>query len=273
MLKEKVYKSIDKVLADELHSASYYTEQMKEDLADKITHLFNDNDSPLYHMDKVDALTQIEMINEHLQHNVKLSLTYNNAYKMAQEQNINFEDMKELLKYRTAAAALCEGESICTGYAEALRIILDTLDIKAKTYLALTPDPRPTAPLPFKPFFHYLTVATINSDDGRAINIVLDPERQSKKGPSFRHYMHSVKIIETPPKEFVTAPVGRGGLGIAYTKCKDLRLKDVNEMGKVLPEVLKEERGRSMTAAQDILSGTGTCETPNGTGAEHNISH
>ena len=221
MLNQKQIDRINAVINDPVHGAEFYTEEMHLELLYKVSDILDslniDESTPEEDI--------IKGINEYLKKNVSIR----NEYFFAFRELIN-EFPPEELKYRTAYAALCEGEAMCAGFAEAARVLLESCGFKTYTLLSKLPGTN-------KQLLHYVTTVKYKAH-GRE-HFVFDPEREAncdKKGRDFREYLLDMTYI-LPEECFYANKVGPTGVGpkadIYIKKVNPRRVVGKNEVGKL----------------------------------------
>ena len=124
----------------------------------------------------------VRIVNNYVKRNVVFRRNYLDKFYGTKDKF----DKKELI-YRTAYAALIKNEAVCSGYTEAVRVLLAYYGIKSKTIITKIPRRLHEASC------HYLTAVFL--DDG-SIKL-LDPERQQyceKKGYDFQEYLEKLEF-------------------------------------------------------------------------------
>ncbi len=217
-------KQIDRVLSvvnDPAHGKEFYNEEMFTELLYKIEEILNGLDIS----DWTSEEDIIRLINTYLKENVSIR----SEYFIAQREVIQ-EFPTDELQYRTAYAALCKGQAMCAGYAEAARVLLEAGGFKTHTLLSKLPGKN-------KKLLHYVTAVEYNKY-GRKY-FIFDPEREAscdKKGYDFRDYLLNMTYIK-PEKYFYENKVGKTGLGPeadSYIKnIKPATVVGKNEVGKL----------------------------------------
>ena len=223
MLNQKQIDRVYSVINDPAHGKEFYNEEMFTDLLYKIDEILKtleiDETTP-----EDDVIIEV---NNYLKQNVKIR----NEYFIAQREVIS-EFPEDELQYRTAYAALCKGEAMCAGYAEASRVLLECCDFNTHTLLSKLPGKG-------KVLLHYVTAVEYDIGSGRKY-FVFDPERESscdRKGYDFRQYLLNMTYIK-PEEYFYKNKVGKTGLGpnadYYIANFNPARVKGKNEVGKLL---------------------------------------
>lgn len=198
MLTEQQIESIISIINDPVHGHEFYTQEMFDKLLSKIDEIilsFNINE-------KTTDQEKIDLVNKYIKTNVKIRSQYFEAFL----EIINKIPEEELI-YRTAYAALVEGEAMCAGYTEASRMLLECLGLKTKTLLSKLPGHN-------KQLLHYVVAIEYDRGSGRD-HYVLDPEREvscEQKGYDFREYLMKMTFI-IPEETFYQSKVGLTGVG------------------------------------------------------------
>lgn len=225
MLKKSQIKRVCSVIEDPAHGKEFYTEEMFTSLLNKIEEVLNQ----LGIDEKTPESEIISRVNNYLKQNVKIR----DEYFIAQREII-MEFPKDELPYRTAYAALCKGQAMCAGYAEASRVLLECCNFNTHTLLSKLPGRG-------KVLLHYVTAVEYDRGSGRKY-FVFDPERESscdRKGYDFKEYLLNMTYIK-PEKYFYENKVGSTGLGpnadTYIAKINPPRVKGKNEVGKILDQ-------------------------------------
>lgn len=146
------------IINENIHGAEFYTKQMFDELVLRVGSLLKELG--------INAQSTkeyiINSINDYMMENVKISKQYFDEYG------------EDKLKFRTAHAALVQGEAVCVGFTEACRILLECCGFQTYTLLSRLPEEE-------KDLLHYVTVVKYDRGSGRD-HYVLDPERQSRCG-------------------------------------------------------------------------------------------
>ena len=156
---KKQLSDIIEVILDPMHGKELYNRQNLNTLLNKIDFIALN-----MHIDQ--GLSQEEIVRK-INDYVKQNVTFRRNYLDKFYGVVDKFDKKELI-YRTAYAALIKNEAVCSGYTEAIRILLAYYGIKSKTIIAKIPRRLHEASC------HYLTAVFL--DNG--IIKLLDPERQ-----------------------------------------------------------------------------------------------
>ena len=200
--------SFEKIINEPVHGRKFYTENQIELLQKKLIDINNTLN--------LDNQNQTEIINtvlEYVKENVGYRKTYFDCFTGKVE---NFDNTN--LKYRTAYGALIEGEAMCAGYAEAIRVILNSYNINSYTLLS-------KLPLDSKRLMHY--VVAVKNDIESEKYVILDPESEQyclKKGYNYEDYIEK-SIYFLPDKVFTDDVVGKDGAGMLaeeYIKYTDI---------------------------------------------------
>lgn len=178
---------IRSIITEEVHGEEFYDKIMLEELFNKVNYIkYN------LHIEKLETVNIINTIKDFIKSNVTLRKKY-------------FEDYDENeRKYRTAYAALVNGEAMCAGYTEATRILLSTYGIKTVTLLSKLPESN-------KRILHYVCVF----EDSNGEFLLIDPEREQnchKKGIDFKQYA-SEMIFIVPDQHFIDNKCINDGAG------------------------------------------------------------
>ena len=199
MLTKKQAEIILDIISDPCHGMEFYTDEMIKELLEKVDEILSGF--------KVDEHTtdqeKIDFVNDYIKKNVKIRREYFDAFV----ERIPEIPKSELI-YRTAYSALCKGETMCAGYAEASRMLLECLGLKTKTLLSKLPGKD-------KQLLHYVVAIEYDKGSGRN-HYVLDPERETSceaKGYDFRRYLMGMTYI-LPDKYFYEQKVGKSGVGL-----------------------------------------------------------
>lgn len=227
MLNQKQIDAVYSVINDPAHGKEFYNEEMFTELLYKIEEIMKGLD--------IDEGTSEEDIINLVNNYLKKNVTIRNEYFIAQREVIQ-ELPKEELQYRTAYAALCKGQAMCAGYAEAARVLLESGGFKTHTILSKLPGSN-------KKLLHYVTAVEYNAH-GRK-HFIFDPERESscdRKGYDFREYLLNMTYIK-PEKYFYEHKVGPTGLGPDadeyLANIKPASVVGKNEVGKLF-EIVQE---------------------------------
>lgn len=226
---QEIKNVIKEISSEPLHGTEFYTNEMLQELAEFLYKLQN---TVLKDIGEMNIEEKITTINEYIKNNTKLNSSYSDALKTKTQIN------KSQLKYRTAYSALIEGEAICVGITELSRILLKMYEIESHTHLALCPDSRDKTGQTYKPFFHYLVEVDYIDKNKEKRRLIMDAERQGnrerkainrnpnittvQKHDIFENYMKKIIVIENVPEEFVKNKVGFSGLGIEFSKIREL---------------------------------------------------
>lgn len=210
-LTERIHESVQKVINDPAHA--YYGEPKRSDKNLLYTpELVRRLEERVYLIIKKlelddEALPQrykIMIINEFLKANIQIRHSYFDAFEERIPQITEDEIM-----YRSAYAALCEGETMCAGYTEAARILCESIGIDTKTLLSKLPGQN-------KRLLHYVTLANLNDGSSR----IIDPERErscDRKNYDFMKYQESMFYM-LPNEYFYNHKIGKTGVGLEVDK-------------------------------------------------------
>ncbi len=223
ILKENISKAIYNVTEDPAHKIgsnerglnNLYTPEMYEELENRVFNIIKyiHLDDPTY-----SDSTKARLVNSYVMSNVQIRHEYFDAF----EERIPEIPQSEL-KYRTAYAALVDGETMCAGFAEACRILLESVGINTLTLLSRLPGRN-------KRLLHYVTLAEM--PDGSVE--ILDPEREGaclRKGYNFEEYRKSMDFI-VPTETFFENKVGKNGVGMDVNEY--IKLAHKNTLGSRL---------------------------------------
>ena len=175
---KKQLSDIIEVILDPMHGKELYNRQNLNTLLNKIDFIALN-----MHIDQ--GLSQEEIVRK-INDYVKQNVTFRRNYLDKFYGVVDKFDKKEFI-YRTAYAALIKNEAVCSGYTEAIRILLAYYGIKSKTIIAKIPRRLHEASC------HYLTAVFL--DNG--IIKLLDPERQQyceKKNFDFQEYLEKLEF-------------------------------------------------------------------------------
>ena len=190
---EKVYNIIN----EPVHGREFYTHEMFGELITKVNEIYEE-----LNLTSGSDKEKIDKINSYIMRNVEIRREYFDAFD---ERIPEFPKSEEV--YRTAYAALVKGETMCAGYAEASRILLELAGLETQTLLSKLPGKN-------KQLLHYVTAIKYDCGSGRDYYI-MDPERQKsceKKGYDFRHYLLNMTFIK-PNEDFYNNKIGTTGVG------------------------------------------------------------
>ncbi len=231
-LRKKIKEAIIKVTEAPEHKVSedsndassknaLYSEREYDLLEEKIYNIIK-----TYHLDNesIPEDAKVLIIKDYLKNNVRIRDDYFYSF-------LGYipEIPKDELKYRTAYSALFKGETMCAGYTEACRILLESVGIKTQTLVSKLPGTN-------KKLLHYVTLAQFS--DGSAK--VLDPEREAsceRKGYDFQEYQNNMDFI-LPNENFCENKVGKSGVGILV----DDFIQDA-QRNRVGPQMFYLDRG------------------------------
>ena len=197
MLNEEQVAHVYKIINDPAHGREFYTHQMFGELIGKVNEIYNELGLN-YGTDR----EKIDKINNYIIKNVNIRREYFDTFD---ERIPEFPEDEAI--YRTAYAALVKGETMCAGYAEAARILLELAGLETQTLLSKLPGKN-------KQLLHYVTAIKYDCGSGRDYYI-MDPERQKsceKKGYDFRQYLLNMTFIK-PNEDFFNDKIGKNGVG------------------------------------------------------------
>ena len=191
--KEKIYN----IICDPVHGKEFYSQSMYYELCDKVEEIYNSLD-----LNNGTEREKIDKINSYLMKNVNIRREYFDTFD---ERVAEFPKSEEI--YRTAYGALVRGETMCAGFAESSRILLELAGLETQTLLSKLPGRN-------KQLLHYVTAIKYDCGSGRDYYI-MDPERQKaceSKGYDFRSYLLNMTFIK-PEENFYENKVGPTGVG------------------------------------------------------------
>jgi hypothetical protein len=224
MLNQRQIERVNAVINDPAHGAEFYTEEMHQDLLYKIEEILDSLDIN----ENTPEEDVIVAVNNYLKENVSIRHEYFYAFR----EVVN-EFPQEELKYRTAYAALCEGQAMCAAYAEAARVLLESCGFRTHTLLSKLPGTN-------KQLLHYVTVVEYKAH-GRE-HFVFDPEREKNcdsKGFDFREYLLKMTYIK-PESYFYKNKIGPTGVGpkadYYIAKVRPAMVVGKNEVGKLFED-------------------------------------
>lgn len=147
-----------------------------------------------------------------------------------------FDDFKgnEDYMYRTAYSALVKKNSICIGYSELSRILLNLYDIKSYTMVA-------TLPYRIHPAIHYFNVVEYENEKGIIEYIPFDVEREvsrRRKNDNLEEYFEKM-TISYPTVKWENNKVGKSGLGIPgneYMENAEHKYKGMSNLPKLMED-------------------------------------
>ena len=177
-MNKKQLSDIIEVILDPMQGKEFYNRERLKAVLDKINIITLD--MHIYNGTPQEKIVRI--VNNYVKRNVVFRRNYLDKFYGTKDKF----DKKELI-YRTAYAALIKNEAVCSGYTEAVRVLLAYYGIKSKTIITKIPRRLHEASC------HYLTAVFL--DDG-SIKL-LDPERQQyceKKGYDFQEYLEKLEF-------------------------------------------------------------------------------
>ena len=198
MLSKEQRKKVDDVIKSLGHGEEFYTPQMKEELYARVGETIDS-----LGLSQVSDEKKAFLVNKHIMEKVEIRPEYFYAFNTLGQP---FDESE--VYYRTAHAALYSGQAMCAGYAEAVRVLLETSGVKTHTLLAKLPSKN-------KQLMHYVVCAECKLDNGKLDYVILDPERQKsciKKGYDFQVYMAGMTFV-MPDEVFDRQKVGSTGVG------------------------------------------------------------
>lgn len=188
---------VEKIIEEPVHGKKFYTKQDIIILKRKLIQIY-----AKLKIDEFDEEQIIKNVLEFIENNVSYKKTYFNCFNGKIEE-FDYNDVK----YRTAYGALVEGEAMCAGYAEAIRILLSLYNIKSYTILS-------KLPLERKKLLHYVVIVESSNNYGKYI--VLDPESKQyckKNEIDYDKYMENC-IYTIPTRIFTDDVIGKDGAGM-----------------------------------------------------------
>lgn len=215
-------KKIEEIIKEPVHRNKFYTKRNIMLLKRKVNEIYN-----FLKIEKLDNSNIIEKIVEFIKSNVVYKKSYFDCF-IGKVNKFDYNNVK----YRTAYSALVEGEAMCAGYAEALRILLSMYNIESYTILS-------KLPLERKKLLHYVVIVKLY--DSNQEYKILDPESEQyceKNKIDYNTYKEkSIYII--PDEVFTNNILGKDGAGILaeeYLKDNNVRritgTKNINELMK-----------------------------------------
>ena len=187
----------DNIIDEPIHGRKFYTRDELIKLKERISIIYNE-----LNIRNLDTSKKIISISDFL----KNSVSYKKSYFDCYTGKTPYFEYKNI-KYRTAYGALVIGEAICSGYAEAARILLSLYDIKSYTILS-------RLPVESKKLLHYVVVAECKCANNEYI--IVDPESEQycqRKGMSFAQYLEN-SVFLLPNSRFTDNILGKDGAGI-----------------------------------------------------------
>lgn len=188
---------VERIIEEPVHGRKFYTNQDIIRLKRKLIQIYDE-----LKIDEFDEKEIIKKVLEFVENNVSYKKTYFNCFN-GKVEKFNYDDVK----YRTAYGALVEGEAMCAGYAEAIRILLSLYNIKSHTILS-------KLPLERKKLLHYVVLVEARSDYGEYI--LLDPESKQyckKNEMDYDTYMENCTYT-LPTRIFTDDVIGKDGAGM-----------------------------------------------------------
>ncbi len=220
-------KEIKKIIEDPVHGKKFYTKSNLIMLKRKLAEIYN-----MLHIEGLDKRKIIEVVSEFVKDNVSYKKSYFDCFT-GKSKTFDYNN----IKYRTAYGALVEGEAMCAGYAEALRILLGLYDIESYTILS-------KLPLERKKLLHYVVVA--DADNGSGEYMILDPESKQyceKNKIDYDSYMESC-IYMMPDRTFTDDVLGKDGSGMLaedYLKSTNVpRVTGTKQINKLIKYIDRE---------------------------------
>lgn len=216
--------NILKVITDPMHGKEFYDRN-------SLTDLLNEVDSIVSNIEIFDDTPQaniIQIINDYIKNNVKFRREYLDKFYGISDTF----DEGELI-YRTAYAALIKKEAVCSGFTEAMRVLLAYYGIESKTIIAKLPRRC------HNPTCHYLLATFLNDGSIK----ILDPERQiycERKGYDFQEYLNKLEFAI--PNEICSmnklANDGVGMFANDYLARNDVKKANgIKEVSKLLEQI------------------------------------
>ena len=233
MLTKEQKKKIDDVIKGLGHGEEFYSAEMKEELYKKVEEINTE-----LQLSEVPDIEKAHRVNEYIMANVDIRTEYFYAFNTLGNP---FDETE--VYYRTAYAAFHSGQAMCAGFAEAVRVLLETAGVKTYTLLSKLPSKT-------KQLLHYVVCAEIKLENGKTAYLVLDPERQKsciQKGYDFDRYLAGM-IFFVPDENFERQKVGPTGVGPRYCDFyKEFKpqLANVDSVGSLI-EQMKSLNGDPM---------------------------
>lgn len=225
MMNVNEIKKIIEIIEEPIHGKKFYTKEQLFLLVTKLIEIKNTL--------KIDGMEKKEIVNIVLGF-VKNNVLYRKSYFDCFTGKSEVFDSNNV-KYRTAYGALVEGEAMCAGFAEALRVLLSMYNVKSYTIIS-------KLPLERKKLLHYVVIVEIDGE-----YIVLDPESMQyceKNRIDYNLYMESC-IYTIPDKIFTDDVLGKNGSGMLaeeYLKrCKTPRTIGTKQIYELIKHIDREE--------------------------------
>lgn len=199
----RIYDAIYNVTEDPVHKVEedgknkLYNSEKYQILAERIFQIIKNYE---LNDDKIPESIKLAIINDYIKNNVKIRHEYFDAF----EERIP-EIPESEIQYRSAYSALVEGQTMCAGYAEAFRVLCESVGIKSRTILSKLPGKN-------KHLIHYVVLATQNNGTTK----LFDPEREAacfRKNYDFNAYQNSMDFMLSS-KRFNELKVGTNGVGL-----------------------------------------------------------
>lgn len=199
----RIYDAIYNVTEDPVHKVEedgknkLYNSEKYQILAERIFQIIKNYE---LNDDKIPESIKLAIINDYVKNNVKIRHEYFDAF----EERIP-EIPESEIQYRSAYSALVEGQTMCAGYAEAFRVLCESVGIKSRTILSKLPGKN-------KHLIHYVVLATQNNGTTK----LFDPEREAacfRKNYDFTAYQNSMDFMLSS-KRFNELKVGTNGVGL-----------------------------------------------------------
>ncbi len=191
-----ITENIENIIEEPIHGRKFYTDDNIITLKRKLIEIYE-----RINLEKLEEKDIIKYIGDFVKNNVKYKKSYFDSFT-GKVEKFDYSDVK----YRTAYGALVEGEAMCAGYAEAIRILLSLYNIKSFTILS-------KLPLERKKLLHYVVAIKCNCDGEY---IILDPESEQyceKNKIDYEEYKEKC-IYMLSDKIFTNNVLGKDGAGM-----------------------------------------------------------
>ena len=109
-----ITENIENIIEEPIHGRKFYTDDNIITLKRKLIEIYE-----RINLEKLEEKDIIKYIGDFVKNNVKYKKSYFDSFT-GKVEKFDYSDVK----YRTAYGALVEGEAMCAGYAEAIRIFL-----------------------------------------------------------------------------------------------------------------------------------------------------
>ena len=191
-----ITENIENIIEEPIHGRKFYTDDNIITLKRKLIEIYE-----RINLEKLEEKDIIKYIGDFVKNNVKYKKSYFDSFT-GKVEKFDYSDVK----YRTAYGALVEGDAMCAGYAEAIRILLSLYNIKSFTILS-------KLPLERKKLLHYVVAIKCNCDGEY---IILDPESEQyceKNKIDYEEYKEKC-IYMLSDKIFTNNVLGKDGAGM-----------------------------------------------------------